>query len=125
LLNIDDRYFLSAAAQMRGMQHINPRAAILRNTDSALIAIGEHAGMMQAAVEMTTATPEVALNLSKMLDGMIGMAMLNAEGNPGMAAIAKAAAVSLNDAVLSVSLEMPIADMIEQIEAMKASKRGR
>ena len=122
LMNVDAMYYLSAAALMGDMQHINPRAAILRNTENAVIAVGEKEGMLQAAVEMKASTVDAALNLSRMLDGMIGMTMLNTEGNPEMAALAKATSVSLNGSILSVALELPVKDVLARIEKMKSWK---
>ncbi len=122
LMNVDAMYFLSAAALMGDMQHVNPRAAILRNTKNAVIAVGEKEGTLQAAVEMTTSTVDAALNLTRLLDGMIGMAILNVEANPDMAAIAKATSVSLNGSTLSLALELPVKDVFAHIEKMKARK---
>jgi hypothetical protein len=122
LMNVDAMYFLSAAALMGDMQQINPRAAILRNTKNAVMAVGEKEGILQAAVEMTTSTVDAALNLTRLLNGMIGMAMLNAEANPDMAAIAKATSVSLNGSTLSLALELPVTDVFAHIEKMKAGK---
>ena len=122
LMNVDAMYYLSAAALMGDMQHINPRAAILRSTDNAVIAVGEKEGNLQAAVEMTTTSADAALNLSRMLDGMIGMAILNAEGNTDMATLAKATSVSLNGSILSVAMELPVKDVLAHVEKMKSRK---
>jgi len=125
LVNVDEMYFFSAAAHIAGLKGVSPRAAVLRNTDNAVIAIGEKDGVMKADVEMTTLTAEAALNLSKMLDGMIGMAILNAEGNPAIAGLARAMSVSVDGPLMSVSLELAVEDVLAHITKMENCKRKR
>ena len=101
-----------AAADTSEMQHINPRAAVLRNTDSLAMTVRESAGALRAAVDLQTANEEAALNLSKIVDGMIGLALLNAEGNPVAAELAQRAEVRLEGRRLRISLDADVDDLI-------------
>jgi len=124
LMSVDEMYFLSGSAHMAGIKDVSPRAAVLRNTDNAVIAMGEKDGMMQAAVELTTLTADAALNLSKMLDGMIGMAILNAEGNPAMAGMARSTTVSVEGPLLRIALELAVDDVLAHITKMENRKKS-
>jgi hypothetical protein len=110
---------INSACKVTGC--IKNNYALLRAKNKA-----QYHGVLSAKLhDVNLAVRNLRMPLFCVVDGMIGMAILNSDGNPGLATMAKATSVSLEGPVLSVALELPIADVLTQIETMTSRKHGR
>lgn len=119
----EDAGFFIASANIGKMQNIHPRAAMLRNTQGLAFSMSESDGTLHARLTLETQTEEAALNLSKMMDGIIGLAMLNAEANPAGSKLAEAMGVRLDGKWLEITLDVPTADIVQYME--QKPRRGQ
>ena len=82
--------FLTATAMTSRMKNVDPKAAILKRANGVSLSLGEAGGMMSGTLMLDAHDARAVTNLKKIVDGMIGLALLNEETNPGAAKLAEA-----------------------------------
>ena len=119
---VEQAALLIAAANTGQLKELNPRAATLQNTEALALAVSEADGVFHAVLDLTADSAEAAQQLSKIVDGMVGLALLNAGSDPGGARIARSVGLRVNGVALRVSLDIPVAELIQTIEERHATK---
>ncbi len=102
-----DGVFLTAATRGYAGSDDEPfRAMILRNTDSATVQIGETAGKVDAAMVLNAVSPDAALQIEQILNGLIVTASLSND-KTGLAQLAAMSSVDRADRSVSLHLNCP------------------
>jgi len=114
--------FLSAMAITSQMKNVNPKAAVLKRADGLSLSLGEASGMMSGTLILDAQDARAVTNLKKIVDGMIGLALLNEETNPGAAKLAESASVQLTGNRLQITLAAPVEDVIKCAEEKAAEE---
>lgn len=120
LLECEDAVFFLAAADTAALEAFHPQSAMLQNVERLTLRVGETAGQVQVRLDLETPTEDVALNLFRMVEGLRGLAVLNAAANPAAARIAQAADVRRDARRLRFVLKVAAAECIEKIENLRA-----
>ncbi len=115
--------FLTATAITSKMKNVDPKAAILKRANGLSLSLGEVDGLMSGTFVLDAHDARAVTNLKKIVDGMIGLALLNEETNPGAAKLAEAASVQLTGTRLQITLAAPVEDMIRCAEEKAAQKK--
>ncbi|MEN6575034.1 MAG: hypothetical protein ABFD90_01735 [Phycisphaerales bacterium] len=102
-----------AAAGVGDMVGQNPQAALLQQTDSLSLAIGESADKVFGELSLQAQSAEVAQNMTKLLEGIVAMAQLSGNERPRMAELAKGLNVSCADKTTQVRFEAATQSMFQ------------
>lgn len=96
-----------AAAGVGKMAGQNPQAAMLQQTDSLALTLGETADKVFGRLSLKGQTAEVAENTTKMLQGLVAMIQFSANEQPRLAELAKNINISQADKTTEVRIEAP------------------
>jgi len=107
--------FIFAAANMTGKQRA-AKAQVFRLAQSAVFTVGETDGLVYGDIVVETANAEAAMNMKRVVDGMVALALLNRQNNPAGARLAESAEAVVDGSRLTVTLCSPVADVIARIE---------
>jgi hypothetical protein len=88
--------FFKVAANGVGEMADEDEAAVLKQTDTLGLAVGELDGDFYADLELTTDTDEVAQGIRDILEGVIAFVSLSGEDQPRLAELAKKVELSCN-----------------------------
>jgi hypothetical protein len=109
-------FFLVALAEGFGQQADFPaNAAILKQATGARIVLGESGDRLRLNVEVKTATVDVARQIQQVAQGLLALAVLNADQNPDLRRLTQAASISSSEKVITLGVDVPIADVIQRI----------
>ncbi len=117
--------FFAAAANLQDLGIDDPRAAMVRDIVSGSIVIGEQAAQMQGTLSVTTRTPEAAGQMNAMLSGLLAMAQMNREQKPELALAAQRVKPAVDGNTFTVSMAMPVREMIAEMEKHQAKMKIR
>ena len=119
-----DAYFLIAAAETGEMADLAPNAALLKGARRLGLIVGETGDQLEGKVSLEAPDAEMAGNMKRIADGMIALALVNAENNPAVARLAQASQVTVNDKRVELRMSSPVSALIEAIEAKKQGTAG-
>jgi len=119
-----DAYFLVAAAETGEMADLAPSAALLKGARRLGLIVGETGDQLESKGSLEASDAEMAGNMKRIADGMIALALVNAENNPAAARLAEASQVTVNGNRLELRMSSPVSALIEAIEAKKQSTAG-
>ncbi len=85
----------------------NPKARILKMTDSGRIVMGQEGEQLFLHVSLKAKTPEVVTQMQQVIQGMIALASLSQSGNEDIQALTDAAKVSTAGNIVNLSLSFP------------------
>jgi hypothetical protein len=102
----DGVFFTAASRGYTGTEENPLKAMILRNTDSATVQIGETAGKVNAGLLLNAVSPEAALQIEQILNGLILTATLSDDPS-GLARLAALSEVSRQDRTVGLHLQCP------------------
>lgn len=111
--------FLFAAADLAQMDKVHPQAAAFKAVESLIVSMGEAGEDLYALVEMKTPREETAANIRKILEGMSALALLGSEQNPAAARLADGAQIAQIDNRVTLTLRIPVADVIVHLETKR------
>lgn len=97
------------------------KALILRNTDSAVVQIGERKGLVDAGIVLTAISPEAAFQIHQILNGLIVSANLTSDAD-GLAKLAALSEVTRQDQIVSLTLRCPARDAASALAASMLSE---
>jgi hypothetical protein len=120
--------FFMAGANVAGMGDANPNAAMLKQADAGQLAFDEKGSNLVINVIVATKDAQAASNMQAAAQGMIAIAQLGQERNPGMAELAQAAHVTMEGKTVHLDVTYPVVKalaMIEQGMARKAEQAAR
>ena len=83
-----------------------PKAALLRQTDKLVIAVGQEEGKISSVVNLTAKSEETAGYFKKMIDGIIAYLALASEDEPIMAKLAQKIQLSGSGNEIQIRLEL-------------------
>lgn len=102
----DGVFFTAASRGYSGAEADPLKAMILRNTDSATLQIGETAGKVNAGLLLNAVSPDAALQIEQILNGLILTATLS-DNQSGLARLAGLSEVSRQDRTVGLQLRCP------------------
>ena len=117
--------FFAAAANLQDLGIDDPRAAMVRDIVAGSIVFGEQAAQMQGTIRVTTRTPEAAGQMNAMLSGLLAMAQMNREQKPELAGLAQRVKPSVDGSTFTVSMAVPVRDLIAEMEKHQAKMKIR
>jgi hypothetical protein len=94
----------------------NPNAAMLQQTDSLALTIGEATDKVFGQLSLRGQTPEVAENTTKMLQGLVAMVQMSANEQPQLAELTKSLNISQADKTTQVRFEAPTQTLFQFIK---------
>jgi hypothetical protein len=97
------------------------KALILRNTDSAVVQIGERKGIVDAGIVLTAVSPDAAFQIHQILNGLMLSASL-AEDASGLAKLAALSEVTRQGRTVSLSLHCPAQEAASALAASLLSQ---
>jgi hypothetical protein len=103
----------------------NPQAAMLKQTDSLTLTIGETTDKLFGQLSLQGQTAEVATNTAKMLEGLIAMVQFSAGEQPQLAELTKNIRVSSNDKTTQVRFEAPTQAIFQFVKDQWQQKQGQ
>ena len=90
------------------------KALILRNTESVTMQIGEKAGVVDASLVLNAVSPEAALQIEQIVNGLIVTANLTNDDS-GLAELAALCTVNREDSTLRIRLNCPATQAAAQL----------
>jgi len=119
----DNAFLRISAAGVGKMVDQEPQAAVLRQTDSLALTVGETAGTISAQLSLTGTSEEVAQSMTKMLEGIIALATLAAEEQPALAELAKGVKLSQQGRTTQVRFETELRTLFNFLKAQWQQSR--
>ncbi len=104
-LDAEGAFFQVAANNVGEVVGEEPEAAVLRQTSELGLAIGEIEGNFYVDLELKTKSEEAAQAISKIAEGIIALAALAGEEQPGLAEMAKKVKLSCERNMVRVHFE--------------------
>jgi len=103
---LDNAFFQVAAEDVAKTAGDKPKAALLRQTDKLVIAVGQEEGKISSVVNLTAKSEETAGYFKKMIDGIIAYLALASEDEPIMAKLAQKIQLSGSGNEIQIRLEL-------------------
>src|SRR6185436_6975162 len=101
-----------------------PQARVLQKSTGGQIVVGEKADRFFLILTLNTKDSEATGQIQQVLQGLVALAVLNEDKNKDLARFAQAVKVSTNDTLVTVALDLPISNVLAQVEA-ELKKRSR
>lgn len=111
------------AAGVGEMVGQNPQAAMLQQTDSLTLTIGEATDKVFGQLSLQGQTAEVAENTTKMLQGLVAMIQFSANEQPQLAELAKSLNISQADKTTQVRFEAPTQTLFQFMKDQWAKQK--
>jgi hypothetical protein len=92
-----------------------PQAAVLKQAEGGRLLVGERNGFVFADLGLRTQTPEAALQIQQVVQGLAALSNLNPESNPDLQQLAQSARVSVADRLVTLSVQVPVARAVEKL----------
>lgn len=109
--------FFTAASRGYAGGELDPlKAMILRSTESATLQIGETSGTVDAGLVLNAVSPEAAVQIEQILNGLIVAANLSGNAD-GLARLAALSEVARQERVVTVKLRCPARDAAQLLAA--------
>ena len=105
----DGTFFIAATKGYAGSNSDPVKALILRNTDTATLQLAESRGIVDGAIRLNASSPDAAMQIHQILNGLIVGASLADSASP-VAKLAEMSAVSRNDKLVMLKLHCPATD---------------
>jgi hypothetical protein len=121
---LNNAFFQVAAEDVAQTVGDKPKAALLRQTDKFVIAIGEAEDKIFSVVNLTAKSEETAGYIKKMVDGVVAYLVLAGEEEPEMAELAQMIQLSSSANTIQIRLELK-PELIEQIISNSADNKGK
>lgn len=109
----DAVFAIVAATDVGSVVGQNPQAALLQQTDSLSLAIGEDTDRLFGELSLQGRSAEAAQNMTKLLEGIAAMAQLSSSERPRLAELAKGLNVSCADKTTQVRFEAGTQSMFQ------------
>ena len=103
---LNNAFFQVAAKDVAQTVGDKPKAALLRQTDKLVIAVGQDGDKISSAVNLTAKSEETAGYFKKMIDGIIAYLALASEDEPIMAKLAQKIQLSGSGSEIQIRLEL-------------------
>ncbi len=103
-------FFQAVATNVGQIVGENPKAAVLRQTDSLTLTASEAPDKLSIELRLASKSGEVAANMLEVFQGIQAMASLVAEGQPKLSELAKNLNISMSepDRTVKVRFEAPV-----------------
>lgn len=111
------------AAGVGEMVGQNPQAAMLQQTDSLTLTIGETTDKVFGQLNLQGQTAQVAENTTKMLQGLVAMVQMSANEQPQIAELTKGLNISQADKTTQVRFEAPTQTIFQFIKDQWAKQK--
>jgi len=118
-------FALVAATGVGEMAGQNPQAALLRQTDSLTLAIGEIDGRFFGDLSLQGRSVEMAENMTKLLEGIIAMGELSGSEQPRLIELAKGIDVSRIDKTTRARLETSVESVFQFVKEQWEQQRQK
>lgn len=115
-------YLIVCAERKDGIMGHHPHAAMLRNAEKLVFALGETDGNIEWEFQLTARTPEDAALMNQIITGMISYSLLSGDKAPKLAEISKSVSTSSADNMISVALTYPALEMYNIIKSWKENQ---
>jgi hypothetical protein len=112
-------FFLALAEGFGQNAQVPPNAAILKQAVGARVVLAEREERLRLILDIKAASADVASQIQQVAQGLLALATLNAEQNPDLKKLTQSAAVSTADTLVTLKLEVPVADVIEKMAEKK------
>jgi hypothetical protein len=112
-------FFLAVAEGFSQNADVPPQARILQMTDGARLVLGEKGSSIFLNLALKTRDAEVTSQVKQVIEGMKALVALGGQENPDLKRLVNSAQVSDSDRLVTLSLEYPVAGVIEKIESKK------
>ncbi|HVR37211.1 MAG TPA: hypothetical protein VMS21_15320 [Methylomirabilota bacterium] len=112
----DSFFFLAVAEGFSQNANVPPQARILQMTDGARLVLGEKGSSIFLNLALKTRNAEVTSQVKQVIEGMKALVALGGQENPDLNRLVNSAKVSDSDRLVTLSLEYPVAGVIEKIE---------
>jgi hypothetical protein len=112
-----------AATGVGQMVGEDPKAAVLRQTESLALAAGETGDKLSIELVLTSESVEVAENMVKMFQGILAWASLATEEQPKLSELAKNVSLSRADRTTQVRFEAPVQAVFEFLKEQWEQKK--
>jgi hypothetical protein len=117
-------HFVEAAARKMTLPDTAPNAAILKLSKSVLFSLGESQQQLRGAVTLVADSPEVAVQVNAIAQGLVALMKLDTN-KPESVAIANALVITQNGAQVAGNLVLPAAQAVEIMKAGAARKAAQ
>ena len=107
-------FLMAAGDKVWELTANKPHAAILKNTDTGIMFVGETEGDIFVDISLQVQTEEAVSNVTQIFQGMIAFAILNEETMPQLAAMARAIEIESQENIINVSILKPAEEVFEQ-----------
>lgn len=114
-------FFTAVTKGYAGSSEEPLRALILRNTETAVLRIGETKGWVDANMVLSAVSPEAAFQIHQILNGLVVSASLAAEAG-GLARLAELSEVARQDRTVTLKLHCPARDAASALAASMLSR---
>ena len=118
-------FFVAAGDDVSALTADKQHAAVLRNTDTAAIFVGEVDGEVFVDLSLQVLTAEAVAGTTQIFQGIIGFAILNQEKMPLLANMARAIEVDSQDNSVTVTFAKPAAEVFEFLSKVAQHKKHR
>ena len=117
-------FFLALADGFNSVQGLPPQARILKSSTGGQLVVGEKTGRVFLQLALSARDGEAAAQIQQVFQGLLALATLNQDNNKELARLAQSVKVSTNDTVVNVNIELPVTNVIAQVEG-ELKKRAR
>jgi hypothetical protein len=126
LASVQDAAFFMATADFAALSsNAKPKAQLFKNAAAAAMGIGESNQRMFGTLVLETGEPQAAKGMKMIADGLIALALLNAENDPNAAQLAEAAQVNAEGNRLVIQLSCSSDEFIAMVEEAEAKKKAK
>jgi hypothetical protein len=108
-------FFLAVAEGFGAQAQIPPKAAVLKQAEGGRLVAGEKQDRLHLNLDIKAASADVAQQVQQVAQGLVALASLNASQNLDLQLVAQGTKVNASDKLVSLALELPVADVIKKI----------
>lgn len=118
-------FLLVAAEGFSDAAPAAPQARVLKMADALRFSLTETNQQVHASLALTARTPETALQMQQVVQGMTALVALSQVENPDLQKLVRGLQVGVNDRQLQLTLSLPAADVAQKIVEDQLRKRGQ
>lgn len=108
-----------------GAADLKPDQQWMRQAESISIAMGEQAGQTFFRMAVNATSPEAAVQMKQIVDGLKAMAAMKHASDPNVKRLVDAVQMTLTDSTVAMNVELPSNELIQMMEKHWNEHGGR
>lgn len=102
-----------------------PQARVFKNAEAGQVILGEVGSRVFLTVNLRARSAEAAAQMQQVTQGLLALGSLNQSDNRDLMTLIQATKVTVNDAVVTLTVELPVPTIVQKIQDKLRQESGR